>query len=90
MCLMEYVDVQWQQHCNMGPTGKLKLTLVFMSVKISPIEINCQLIKVYTDGIMRVVHVKNLCTDLKIGGKDICSDDQTSGPACLRMDVNAS
>jgi hypothetical protein len=33
----------------MGPTGKLTVKLVFMSETIFPIEIHCQLIKVYAD-----------------------------------------
>jgi hypothetical protein len=45
-----------------------------------PTEIHCQLIKVYIDGTLRVQYVKNLSTQLKIGGKDVCNDDSARWP----------
>jgi len=61
-----------------------------MSETLFPIEIHCQLIKVYVDGIMRVEHVKNLCTELKNGGKDIRSYDHDRWLSMSWMDVNVA
>ena len=61
-----------------------------MSETLFPIEIHCQLMKVYVCGIMRVEHVKDLCTELKNGGKDICSGDHDRWLSMSCMDVNAA
>jgi len=55
-----------------------------------PNEIHCQFIKEYVDVIMRVEHVKNLCKELKNGGKNNCSDDHDRWPSMSWMDVNAA
>jgi len=66
------------------------VTLVFIRETIFPIEIHRQLIKEYVDGLMRVEHVKNLCTEFKNCGKDICSDDHNRWLSLSWMDVNVA
>jgi hypothetical protein len=51
----------------------------FLCVKrVSPLEIYCRLIEVYDDGITRVQHVTEWCTEFVNGRTDIHNDDGTS------------
>jgi hypothetical protein len=63
----------------------------FLWVKhVSPIEIHCQLIEVYGDGIMSVQYVRKGCREFESGHTNIHDVDCTSWPSTSRMDVNAA